>query len=103
MKTEISEFLYSDVLDMDSVEEGELIEIGWEPEKRCLIRNVGGRNYEVVKSMNIKLKEGDTFTLNQLSVGMPFCALNVTRGEEIIPAYVGAKRDGVAGWHFHLP
>ena len=55
MKTEISEFLYSDVLDMDSVEEGELIEIGWEPEKRCLIRNVGGRNYEVVKSMNIKL------------------------------------------------
>ena len=38
-----------------------LVEVQWNPNRRCIFRHLGDGRFEVVESQNAKLKPGDTF------------------------------------------
>ena len=99
--SETSEFLYGEILDPDSVEEGKTIEIIWGRNKRCLIRKSSGNRFRVIESENIKLMRDDTFRLEHICVGMPLCVHDIIRDSQTIPAYIGARKGGIRKWRFN--
>lgn len=100
--SETSEFLYGEILDPDSVEEGIMIEISWGRNKRCLIQKIDGHRFRVIEADNIKLMQTDIFRLDHLCVGMPLCVRDIIRNDSqtIIPAYIGARKGGIRKWRF---
>lgn len=96
--SETSEFLQGEILDLENVQKGEKIEINWERNKRCLIQNIKDNIFRVIEADNIKLKEGDIFQLDNLCVGMPLCARDIKRNSLTIPAYIGARKEGIKKW-----
>ena len=72
--------------------------IEWEVGKSCRLKKIlNPARFEVVDSSNVKLKPGDTLTLNSVSKGKRFIALECKRGDRDLGNYVGAIRTGVTG------
>ena len=59
------------------------IELGWNPNRQCLIEHLGDGNFVVLESENAKLKAGDTFHCERFTMNM-ICLLDnaVLNGEE---------------------
>lgn len=57
------------------------VEIGWNPNRKCLVKHLGSGNFKVVESENSKIKAGDTFHCDRFTMNMP-CLLDnaVIRG-----------------------
>ncbi len=52
--------------------------------------------FRVNGSQNIKLEVGDTFTLHTIIQGLPLYISDIERGDERLPAYIGAKKGGIS-------
>ncbi|MCQ2285988.1 MAG: hypothetical protein MJZ76_03825 [Bacteroidales bacterium] len=59
------------------------IELGWNPNRQCIIEHLGDGNFIVLESENAKLKVGDTFHCERFTMNM-ICLLDnaVLNGEE---------------------
>lgn len=78
----------------ESLNEEFLVE--WGSGKVCRFKKIQHPAlFEVVDSCRIKLKPGDTFTLNTISEGEKFVALACRRGDEFLGNYIGAITNGV--------
>ncbi len=96
LDTDDSAFLTDTTLDTASIVPGTCISIKWSSGKGCRMECLGGRRFRVLESANIKLQPNDSFTLFTIAVGVPLYATDIMRGEERIPAYIGAKKGGVS-------
>lgn len=99
--SESSEYLNGSVVDAESLKEGDMLKIAWEDDKCCDLIYLSDHRFRITASQNIKLTEGDTFTMHSACVGLPFFAADIHRGEERIPGYVGAKNNGITSILLH--
>lgn len=90
-----SGFLSESVINADDLNNGDRILLTWGGEKSCEIEYISHKRFRVNKSNNIKLKVGDTFVLHTISIGLPIYITDIVRGNDRIPAYIGAKKGGV--------
>ncbi len=74
---------------------GERLELNWNDEKGCELECVEHMRFRIVKSWNIKLKEGDIVTLHTLCIGHPVYVSDILRDDVRFTAYVGAKKGGL--------
>ncbi len=95
---EDSDFMNGSAVKADDLKEGDYLLLEWGSGKGCEIECIGSRRFRVVASSNIKLQPGDEFTLHTLCIGHPVFVSDIERGEERIPAYVGAKKGGLISW-----
>lgn len=58
---------------------GDLLEIGWPPDRYCMIRNMGGNRFVVEKAMNGKLHAGDEFSASLFCLGEPLYITGLAR------------------------
>lgn len=79
-----------------TLEIGTELQLRWLPDKWCILRKTGQPDlFRVIKSVNIKLAEGDTGRLNSVQVGVPLVLTACRRGDDPIGTYRGVTRQGL--------
>ena len=92
---ESSHFLNENMIESESLNQGDILLIKWDKDKSCKILYVGAHRFKVLESSNIKLLPDDEFLMHSVTVGLPFFAAEIHRGSELIAGYIGARRSGV--------
>lgn len=83
------------MIDTGKYKPGERLALGWNDGKGCELECVDNLRFRIVKSMNIKLKEGDIVTLHTLCIGHPVYVSDIQRNDVHFASYVGAKQGGL--------
>lgn len=69
------------------LQEGDMVEIAWLPDRECTLRYAGGRKYEVVKSANAKIHAGDTFFCDSFVKGRSLYVDGLVHEGEVYDGY----------------
>ena len=91
-----SGFIEKSVVSAGRLNHGDRLLLRWGKGKSCEIECVAPMRFRVNYSRNIKLEEGDIFTLHILCVGHPIYVSDIERGNTHVPAYVGARKGGLS-------
>lgn len=91
------------MIDTGKYKPGDRFQLGWNDGKGCEMECVDHMRFRVVKSTNIKLKEGDIVTLHTLCIGHPIYVSDINRGDLHFASYIGAKKSGLQSIHFLPP
>ena len=93
--TDSSEYLDAYTLPAEDIADGGLMIIGWEPNRLVRLRKVGDDLFEVVESLNSKLREGDRFQCSFFFKGLPLVVPWVERGGQRLPSYIAGQANGL--------
>ena len=74
---------------------GQLIEVTWLPNRRCIFRYEGDNAYTVIEAHNAKLQTGDRFETACFLIGKPLYVDRLVRGNEPPTSYVAGSRNGL--------
>ena len=77
---------------------GQKIELGWNPNRECLIEYLGEKRFVVLHSQNSKLQIGDRFTATQFLIGQPLTATDVVvlrNAENTLDTYIAGAKSGL--------
>lgn len=75
---------------------GAVISLEWKPDRQCRMRHLGNCRFEVIASVNAKIRMGDVATCHQVVAGVPLCLENICRqGEKKPLSYIAGSRTGV--------
>ena len=69
--------------------------ITWRPDRRILIRHLGGSRFEIIEAVNTKLFVGDTFRCHLMIQHEPLYLDDLVHQGLPSTAYVAGQRDGV--------
>lgn len=90
-----SGFHSDSMIDTGRYRPGDRLELSWDDGKGCEAVCVEHMRFRIVKSANIKLKEGDIVTFHTLCIGHPVHVSDILRDDMLFTSYVGAKRGGL--------
>lgn len=90
-----SGFHSDSMIDTGRYRPGDRLELSWDGGKGCEAVCVEHMRFRIVKSANIKLKEGDIVTFHTLCIGHPVHVSDIFRDDMLFTSYVGAKRGGL--------
>ena len=79
----------------DDLMEGDLVTIGWAPNRMVALSYLGNSLYRVVSSENAQLMVGDEFCVSQFMLGYPMFVDRILREGEYTPSYVAGKTEGI--------
>lgn len=74
---------------------GQVLRIGWAPNRLVRIRYEGNDKFSVVESFNSKLQAGDSFETSCLFRGLPLMLPGIMRNGNMTLAYIAGKQDGL--------
>lgn len=74
---------------------GDLLEIGWPPNRYCMIRHLGGGRFTVEKAVNGKLRAGDEFCASLFCLGEPLYITGLARQGGRPTSYVAGIKHGL--------
>lgn len=92
---ESSGFLANRPIEASELQEGDVIDLEWEPDRCCRIVCTGNAQFRVLSQRNSKLRPGDTFHTTLFCPGLPLCITDLRRDGESPRYYVAGKRKGV--------
>lgn len=79
---------------------GDLLEIGWNPNRYCVLKFLGNSQFSVIESQNAKIKVGDMFTTEQFHLNQPLIITDLrqkgvsqTNGE--LMSYIAGYQTGL--------
>ncbi len=79
----------------DDLQKGQLVEVTWLPNRRCVFRYEGANRYVVTEAQNAKLQAGDRFETACFLIDKPMYLDNLIRGKETPVSYVAGSRNGL--------
>lgn len=95
-----SDFLTGNQIHADALRKGDILEMGWEPDRYCRIVKLEKDTFKVLECRNGKLKAGDIFRANTFALGFPLCITDIHRGEKMFGAYVAGRKKGLTLLNF---
>lgn len=81
---------------------GQLIEVTWLPNRRCIFRYEGDNAYTVIEAHNAKLHAGDRFEAAAFIIGKPMYLDRLIHDKESPTSYVAGTKNGLSTCR-HLP
>lgn len=94
---EDSGFITSKVIYSEYLSKGDLIELCWRPNRRCLVTYNGDNSFTVVESYGAKIQSGDTFHARCFMLGHPLYISDLSRGGSGVPrCYIAGNRYGLS-------
>lgn len=90
-----SGYLEASFLSARDVPSGCRVSIGWAPNRLLSISKIGEQEWEIIRSCNSKLMEGDRFEAACFFKGLPLFLPYVTRNGEKLPSYIAGKQNGL--------
>ena len=90
-----SEAFAGEGLNIDELCPGDLVEVTWLPNRRCVFYYEGNAHFVVKEAENAKLHVGDRFEAACFIIGKPLYIDRLIRGEEPPTAYVAGAKNGL--------
>lgn len=90
-----SGFFTTKVIASADLAPGEIVLIGWEPNRLVTLEYLGDNRFRVLKSENAKLLEGDEFVAIQFLLDYPLFIDHIDRSDGATPAFVAGKNSGL--------
>lgn len=90
-----STFFSTKTLYSSQLKRGDIVRIGWEPNRVVRLKYLGDDSYEVIESLNSQLEKGDKFIQVNFMLGYPLYISRILRGEEYTPSYIAGVRNGI--------
>lgn len=90
-----SRFFSAKTVYTSDLPKGTILEIGWNPNRLVSLRYLGDGCFEVMKSENSQLMEGDRFEEECFMMGYPLYVARILRDGEYTPAYVAGINGGL--------
>lgn len=75
---------------------GQIMRIGWRPNRLLTLKYLGDSNYEVLDSENSKLMAGDRFTTGCFIMHQPLLLPCVVRGDEKTAPFIAGRNGGLS-------
>ena len=72
-----------------------LVEVQWNPNRRCLFRHLGDGHFEVAEAQNTKLKPGDTFQCERFTFLQPLYIHDVVHDGVCRDLFVAGNKGGL--------
>lgn len=96
-KEEDSGFITNKVIYSEYLSLGDRIELGWRPNRRCVVRYEGDNRFTVVESYGAKIQTGDTFHTRCFMLGHPLVISDLSRSGCSSPrCYIAGNRYGLS-------
>lgn len=90
-----SETFAGEGLTTRDLQAGDLVEVTWLPNRRCVFRYEGEAHFVVTEARNAKLRVGDRFDTACFIIGKPLYIDRLVRGDESPTAYVAGSKNGL--------
>lgn len=90
-----STFFSARTVNSSSLKIGDLLRIGWAPDRVVTLEYLGNDSFEVASSVNASLREGDRFEQVSFMLGYPLYLTRIFREGEYTAAYVAGKKEGL--------
>lgn len=90
-----SGFLDANTIVSTTLHKGDLIDLGWNPDRKMQLEYIGDTLFKVTNSENATLKAGMTISIGVFSKGLPLACMDVKDGEKSLGAYVAGSRNGL--------
>ncbi len=84
-----------EVIRSSELEVGEEIEVGWQPNRRCVFKYLGDNQYEVIEIENSKLQVGDLFHCSIFFKHEPMYVDNIIRPRTKPISYIAGSKGGL--------
>lgn len=82
-------------INIDELISGDLLEVTWLPNRRCVFRYEGDAHFVVTQAENAKLHVGDHFEAACFIIGKPLYIDRLVRGDQAPTAYVAGSKNGL--------
>ena len=80
----------------EGMRRGQRLVITWRPDRRIVVKHLGGSRFEIVEAENTKLCVGDTFRCHLMIQHEPLFLDDVVHLGRPAMVYVAGQRDGVS-------
>lgn len=90
-----SSFFAAEQLSSGDIADGSTVEIGWAPNRLVTLRYLGGSLYEVTRSLNSKMQEGDRFVTGCFIKGQPLYLPYIERNGGRTAPFVAGRNGGL--------
>ena len=90
-----SGFLHTENIESKNLQTGDMLEIGWNPDRLVTLSYLGKFRFRVLESRNATLIPGDEFEAVAFFKGYPLYLAQIDRGEETLPAYIAGTLNGL--------
>lgn len=90
-----SDFFSTTCISSADLKDGEMVLIGWAPNRLVKLQYLGDDSFMVVESQNAKLQAGDVFRASQFLLGYPLYIDHIDRADGPTPSYVAGKTGGL--------
>ena len=90
-----STFFTSKCLDVNTLQKGQTVIIGWAPDRLVKLEYLGEFTFEVSSSANSQLCVGDRLELSNVILGYPLVIAGILRNGEYTPSYIAGKQGGI--------
>ena len=90
-----SSFFSAACISSADLKDGEMVLIGWAPNRLVRLQFMGDSSFMVVESQNAKLQAGDVFRASQFLLGYPLYIDRIDRADGPTPSYVAGKTSGL--------
>lgn len=90
-----SGFFSTNCISSADLADGEMVLIGWAPNRLVTLQYLGDDRFMVAESQNAKLQVGDIFRASQFLLGYPLFIDHIDRMGGPTPAYVAGKTSGL--------
>lgn len=94
-KSEESDLCFYEAIRSSDLNVGDEIEVGWQPNRRCVFRYKGTDKFVVVSSENSKLIVGDIFTCSVFFKNEPMYVDNIKRQNSPAVSYIAGSKSGL--------
>lgn len=82
-------------LDAETLQAGDIVQIGWRPDRIVTLLYLGSHRFRVTASEHAKLQEGDEFDAATIVKGFPLIVPAVYRAGEKADAYIAGRDGGI--------
>ena len=90
-----STFFSRNSVSANQLEVSQLVRIGWEPGRVVTLRYLGDMTFEVVESINSKLRKGDRFVQTAFFQGYPLYISQILRDGSFTDPYMAGMQEGL--------
>ena len=90
-----SDYITTQQIRAHDLSSGDVLRIGWRPDREIKIRYLGDYSFEVVATLNSKLNVGDRFIAMSFSIGNPLLITNLVQNGASPCSYTAGKRNGL--------
>ena len=77
------------------LKDGDIVRIGWDPDRVVKLKYLGDNEFEVLESLNSQLLAGDKFEQVSFMMGYPLYISRILRDGEYTPSYIAGMQNGL--------